>query len=96
MKNLLLVSIIFLGACSTSHPPTLEAPQFNYSQNAATCASKPPKPVGDYTQKDVAIYIERWSAAFKDCKLSLSSFKAEADSFNQEIIVLNKKLAKIK
>lgn len=70
MLSVLLVTVS-LSACGTTG--TTVFVQQDIPNSIRHCANEPARLTGDFTQKDVAVYIEKLRAAWKECHNDLAT-----------------------
>lgn len=74
LKTLIAAAfLVLLTACAGGEKITVQGSTLVVPQSLQECAGKPVKPKGGYTQKDVAKYITKLSAAHSDCALDLKA-----------------------
>lgn len=92
LKTLSVILMIpILAACAGKERIVVEGITYNVPESLQTCAPKPKKPSGGYTQRDVAKYISRLSAAHSDCAEDLAAVNSLVNNANK---IKNKKKKK--
>ncbi|TWI38220.1 Rz1-like lysis system protein LysC [Paracoccus sulfuroxidans] len=76
--KLIALMMIILAFSGCSRDPNVVP--IRIPENLLTCKDSPKKPDGDYTQKDVGVYIVDLHEAHADCKTRL---KAVGDAVNR-------------
>jgi hypothetical protein len=85
-----ILLIVSLSGCAT--PPTrTEFITTDVPVSVRTCAYEPALLKGDFTQKDVAIYIEKLRAAWRECYNDLGAVNEILDNLEAELKAQAKK-----
>ncbi len=81
----LAVSLVVAG-CSPSvqRVPTFISP--NVPQALLTCKAMPPEPTGEFTQRDVAVYIVNARAAHRSCSGNLAAVNKQLQMIEIELL----------
>lgn len=86
MKYIFAVaSMVALSACSGGPKIVVEGIPVRVPPDLKECASKPAKPTGDFTQKDVARLLKRYEAAHADCKEDLKALNEVVGTHNKKV-----------
>lgn len=96
MLPLLLCFAVLLTACAGNNPPLTPTIQVQLRSvevpvSLRHCLTSPAKPKGEYTQRDVALYIVKLNASRNDCAYRLSAVdkllinnRVAIDAFNAQ------------
>lgn len=75
--------MLLSGCGSTTNTIVADGPKI--PKSLLECSVEPKKPKGEFTQREVAVYILRLQAALRDCKGDLRSIRKILKSYEKKL-----------